>query len=386
MNATTTRVTLVLVLIGVGSLNALAAANAPPSEDQSALLDALPDWVRNLKIAGDLRYRHEHTDDDSSVSERDRHRLRARLNVTGKVNDEVSVTFGFASGTNESATNTNQDMTDSFSSKDLWLDLAYFDYQPAGVEGLHVFGGKFKNPFRRVGNSDLMFDTDVRPEGIGGTYETILNEQLSFFSAFGGHYVEERSTAADTSLWAAQAGVTYKLPQLEGGSLTAGVGYFDYGNIQDEEALGTSATNFRGNSDANGVYESDYNILQFFGEAAFTVAGLPCRVFGDLLINDAAESDEDTGYLVGAGIGKCKKPGSWQLVYNYRDLEADAAVGALVDSTFGGGGTAVEGHKLSGAYQLAKNIKVGLNYMMAERTRSETTDHDVLQFEVNFKF
>ena len=63
-----------------------------------------------------------------------------------------------------------------------------------------------------------------------------------------------------------------------------------------------------------------------------------------------------------------------------------AAVGALVDSTFGGGGTAVEGHKLSGAYQLAKNIKVGLNYMMAERTRSETTDHDVLQFEVNFKF
>lgn len=291
-----------------------------------------------------------------------------------------------ATGANEGATSTNQDLDGAFSEKDIWLDLAYFDYTPSNVEGLNVFGGKFKNPFAKVGNSDLLFDGDVRPEGIGGTYKTALNEQIEFFSAFGGHYVEERSTAADTSLWAIQAGVSCAVSQIEGGNVKAGIGYFDYGNIQGREALGVDNTNFRGNTSVGGVYESDFDLFQAFGEAAFTVAGQPCKVFGDLIINESAESDEDTAYLVGASIGKCKKPGSWQLAYNYRDLEADALLAALVDVTFGGGGTDVKGHKFSAGYQLAKNFKLGLTYMMAERTRSETTDHDVFICDLNFKF
>ena len=112
----------------------------------------------------------------------------------------------------------------------------------------------------------------------------------------------------------------------------------------------------------------------------------PANVFGDLIVNEAAKSGKDTAYLVGASIGKCKKPGSWQLAYNYRDLEADSLVGALVDTTFGGGGTDVKGHKFAASYQLAKNFKVGLQYLMAERTRAATTDHDVLIADLNFRF
>ena len=294
--------------------------------------------------------------------------------------------MGIASGTDASATNTNQDLDGSFTSKNLWLDLAYFDYTCGPVKGLNVFGGKFKNPFFRVGNSDLLFDTDVRPEGLGGTYKKSVNETMDFFSAFGAHWVEERSTAAETSLWAVQGGLTCKVPQVEGGSVTAGAGYFDYGNVQGQTALGTSATNFRGNTSVGGVYESDYNIFQAFGQAAFAVGGQPCKVFGDLLINEAAESNEDTGYLVGASVGKCKKPGSWQLAYNYRRLEADATVAAMVDSTIGGGGTNIRGHKFSAGYQVAKNIKLAANLMFAKRTRATTNDYNVFQFEGNFKF
>ena len=197
MNTMITRWMVALVLIAMGSLHVMAeespqsqVAPAEANNSGSSLADALPEWVRNLKLGGDLRYRHEHRDDNSVLSERDRHRIRARFNVSGQVNEEMNVTFGLASGVNESATSTNEDLGDSFSSKDVWLDLAYFDYAPNAIEGLNVFGGKFKDPFHFVGNSDLLFDTDVRPEGIGGTYKKTLNEQMEFFSAFGGHYVE----------------------------------------------------------------------------------------------------------------------------------------------------------------------------------------------------
>jgi len=393
MTENTARWMLVLLLVGVGSLTATAEPAsepqvAPPAgqETEDSLADMIPQWVRNLKIFGDLRYRHEAADDHATGINRHRHRIRARLGITAKVNDAVKVTVGLASGTNESATNTNQDLDGAFSSKDLWLDLAYFDYTCGRVDGLNVFGGKFKNPFIRVGNSDLLFDTDVRPEGIGGKYKTSLSQNMEFFSAFGGHYVEERSTAAETSLWAVQGGVTCKLPQIDGGSVTAGAGYFDFGNVEGQQALGTSATNFRGNTSVGGVYQSDYNIVQGFGQFGFTALGQPCKLFGDVLYNEAASSGKDTGYLVGAGIGKCKKPGSWQFAYNYRKLEADATVAAMVDSTIGGGGTNIKGHKFSVGYQIAKNVKLAANAMFAQRTRTTTDDYNVFQLEGVFKF
>jgi hypothetical protein len=107
---------------------------------------------------------------------------------------------GLASGFDESATSTNQDETGAFSSKPIWLDLAFFDYHPASVEGLHLLGGKIKQPYYFPGDSDLLFDTDVRPEGIAATYDKTLREGLKFFGVVAGHYVQERSTEADTSL------------------------------------------------------------------------------------------------------------------------------------------------------------------------------------------
>ncbi|HNU31917.1 MAG TPA: putative porin [Sedimentisphaerales bacterium] len=393
------------LLVGIGSLLATAEATPAPSLSGTASTSpapsnntaqtpaaeakaapAIPAWIQNIKISGDFRYRHELTDDETKTADRNRDRLRARVYVSGKVNEEIDAMVGLASGSDESATNTNQEETDAFSSKPIWLDLAFFDYHPASVEGLHVLGGKIKQPYYFPGDSDLLFDTDVRPEGVAAIYNKTLNETLEFFATVAGHYVQERSTEADTSLWVGQAGLTCTIPQLTDGAVTAGAGYFDYGNTQGEVALGTDDDNFRGNTSVDGTYESDFDIFQAFGEVACSLANQPFSVFGELLINTAAESDDDTGYLVGVGIGKCKAPKSWQVTYNYRDLEADAALAALTDSTIAGGGTGVKGHKVSVGYQLAKNWNVALCYMMGERVRTETTDYDVFIFDLNFKF
>ena len=364
-------------------------------KEEKADLGLVPDWINNVTIKGDLRYRHEWMDDERrSWGDSNRHRIRARIGIYGKVNDEVDYGFRLASGNSatatQSATTTNQDLEDAFSSKGIWLDLAYFDYHPDAITGLKVLGGKFKNPYFFPGNNNLMYDTDVTPEGIAASYKTKWTDNVDLFGIAGGHYVRETGSGSsdgdDSGLFAAQAGATYRIPDMEKTYVTAGGGYFDYGNTKGKTALSA----FAGNKSADTTtYDSDFDIAQGFVEVGFPVSGLPVKVFGDYLKNTSAKSSEDTGYLIGASIGKCKKQGSWQFGYNYRDLEADAVIGALTEGTFAGGGTNVKGHTLSLGYQLAKNVQMGLSYFVAERTDSSTdvtTDHDVILVDMKFKF
>ncbi len=353
----------------------------------------LPEWVSKVKLYGDFRYRHEWTDDETKTADRNRNRIQARIGLNGTVNEEIDYGFRVASGNNEapmdegSPTSNNQDLGNAFSSKNIWLDLAYFDYHPAAIAGLNIYGGKILNPYYKVGNSDLMFDTDVTPEGIAAAYKTALSDNLDLFGTAGGYYVRERSTDADTSLWAIQTGATWKFTEDKKSQLTTGAGYYDYGNVRGEAGLGNDNTQFYGNRNTGGVFDSDFNLVQGFAEVGVPMGKLPVRVFADVIKNTQADSSQDTAYLVGASLGKTSSPGSWSVAYNYRDVEADALLGVLSEATFGGGGTDIKGHKFGVTYQLAKNTQFGVTYMMAERTRSgNTKDFDVATVDFTIKF
>ncbi|MCE5186381.1 MAG: putative porin [Planctomycetaceae bacterium] len=391
-----------------GSAIAAAAAASPAiAEAQKTQIEAIvdqrletkkseiaaPAWVRNMEFFGDFRYRYEWTDDESKTEDRDRNRIQTRVGFRSIVNEEMNFGFRLASANNEapidegSPTSRNQDLTDAFSAKNIWIDWAYFDYHPAGIKGLNVYGGKFENPYYRVGNSDLMFDNDIAPEGIAGVYKTKLSETVELFGVAGGYSIKERETDADASLWAVQGGATVRFGPEKVNAFTAGAGYYDYGNVQGRQGLGKDPTQFYGNTSTGGVFASDFDLLQGFADLAVSVAGVPVRIFGETIDNLSAESDEDTAWLAGAGIGKTTSPGTWAFVYNYRDLEADSLLGIFTDASFGGGGTNTKGHKFTFQYQLAKNTQLGLTYMDADRTRSgETTDYDTLFADLVIKF
>jgi hypothetical protein len=380
--------------VAVADEAAINAAVSKALEKQLAEKPIVPEWVNNIKFNGDFRYRYEYTDDATKTADRNRNRIQARIGLVGKVNEEIDYGFRLASGNSEeplgegSATSHNQDLDNAFSSKNIWMDLAYFDYHPAGIKGLNVYGGKIENPYYRVGNSDLLFDTDITPEGIAAVYKTKLSDDLDVFGTAGGFSITERQTEADTSLWAVQTGLTKRFGAEGKSFLTAGGGYYDYGNVQGEEGLGSDAAQFYGNTTAGGTYASDFDVVQGFAEAGTPIFGdLPFRIFGDTVKNIRAESDEDTAWLAGASIGKTSKPGTWSFTYNYRDLEADALLGIFTEATFGGGGTNVKGHKYTLNYQLAKNTQLGLSYMDADRTRSgKTADYDVVFTDLTVKF
>jgi len=161
--------------------------------------------IENVKISGDLRYRHEHTDEeDASNPGRwengfDRDRIRARLMFEAIINNEWDVAFRIASGNDRSPASANQDLEDAFSQKNFWLDLAYFDWHPASVEALSVTGGKIKNPFYTVGKNQLIWDTDLNPEGIAARIHKPLSNGDQLFVNGGGFWVDESSSGADTS-------------------------------------------------------------------------------------------------------------------------------------------------------------------------------------------
>jgi len=357
-------------------------------------IEALPDslkWVENVKISGDLRYRHESIDSESSgrwSEGRHRHRIRARLGLDGKVNDEWDVGFRIASGASDPVS-TNQSLDEGFSSKDLWLDLAYFDWHPVIMDGLNLYGGKMKNPFYKVGANQLIWDGDLNPEGIAAKYVMPLGKHDKLYINGGGFWAEESSSGIDQSLWGVQ---TYLKHSFENEDyLLAGASYYDYGNTKnkktlysqdpDDEAFGNTFTTIGGES----YYTNDYDILEGFAEYGFQIGERPAAVFGNYVQNTAASTSEDEGWIIGCKFNKAKKPGSWELSYDYRDLEADAVIGVFSDSDFIGGGTDGKGHRFGLRYQLAKNLQADLTYFLNERG-SNDDDYRRLQADLIFKF
>lgn len=354
-------------------------------------------WAEKIKLYGDFRYRHAMLDEENSGDWKDgrtRHQIRARVGLTATVNDEFNFDFRIATGNDSSPTGANFGLgdsssdDDSFSDMEAWLDRAYLTYKPKAVEGLSVLAGKMVNPFYQVGKNELIWDNDLNPEGVAAQYNLKFNEQTSMFANAAGFWVAENKEDADISLWGLQGGLTHKVNETD--TLTAGAGYFDYGNLDGQEALyftSSGSPTSRGNT-VNGSkeYIYDYNLFELFTEYGTQVGGLPLAFFGDYIMNTDDVDNEDTGWLVGTLLNKCKDPGSWELGYEYRDTDTDCTLAAFNDSDFGSWGTDNKGHKISLYYQLAKNVQTGVTYRMGEKKNATEDEFNLLQLDMILKF
>ncbi len=135
------------------------------------------------------------------------------------------------------------------------------------------------------------------------------------------------------------------------------------------------------------AYEFDYKLYNLSLGLGFDLFGVSVTVYGDYVENDDAD-DLDTGYLAGVKLGKAKKQGSWQVQYQYEDLEADATLGLITDSDFMGGGTDGEGHKFSGKYMLDDKWYLGATYFDGNRgvDLGNDADYQRLMLDTGFKY
>ena len=359
---------------------------------RTADLGGTPEWVQNIKLFGDFRYRHEQINNDADSEQRDRNRIRARIGLKARINDEFDAIFRLASGSSDTPTSTNQSLgdetRDSFSSKDVWLDWAYFDYHPESMPGLNIYGGKMKQPFYAVGKNELIWDGDLSPEGVVAAQSFSLSDSTTLTVNGGGFWLRERSGDADTSMWGLQSYAKHKLsPDMH---ILGGASYYDMGNIKDRSDLGGVSLNGNTNNGSGG-YQYDYNMIEGFAEVGFPIMDLPSAVFGSYVENTAAPSKQNEAYFIGARFNKVSStPGSWQFGYNWREVDTDAVFGGLTDSDVFLGGTGGRGHEIGFKYQLLKDVQASLSYFITERDdRSNASRKDninVLHADLIFKF
>jgi hypothetical protein len=334
-------------------------------------------WAERLRWKGDFRYRYENTKLEDADG-RNRSRIRARTHLEADLSPTLQVGIGLATG-GDDPVSSNQTIGGGGSSKDIKIDLAYFDW--TGLENTHIVGGKYKNFLIRPAKKGLRWDGDWRPEGLG----MVWDNDFIFAQALG-TWLEGDSKNGTEFAWAVQGG--FKFNTGDFGQMKIGAGYSVF-NIAGRTPLFGDPDDFYGNSFVlNPItrkleFAYDYHNIEAFAEWKIN----KFLLFANYTVNQEVD-DDDTGYLFGAKYGSAKARGTWGITYFYEKLEADATVGLLSDSDFGGGGTDAKGHVFSGTYAFHKNWNFKATYFLNKiyLTAEDPKDWDRLQLDLNFKF
>jgi len=347
-------------------------------------------WPDKVKLSGDMRYRHETIDAeeyDSATEEitaysQNRHRIRARLKVLGTVTEDFSAVIRFGLG-GEDPTAVNQTLTGSFSRKDIYLDLAYFDYKSSRVPGLEIWGGKMLDPFFRAGDARLIWDKNTMPEGLAASY-AIDYDKLEFKINLAGFWIEERKKGPDSYTAWMQGVFDYPFGG-DKGRLHWGASYFSFINAQGFKPFFDSTKGYGNTLDADGRYLWDYDIAEFFVELDYNMSAIPFVLAFDYARNAAADSN-NTGYEICFHAGKLSGPGTWKLSYFYRYLESDVVIGRFADGLFGGGGTDQKGFEGRLSYMMGPNTEVGAVYYHSAVGLDRKLDYDRLMLDLRLYF
>ena len=323
--------------------------------------DTKKKWVDSVIWSGDLRLRHGQFwryGTGAVGNDRSRQRFRLRFGPIIKIQD-FKLEIRLASGSN-SQVSANQSFDESFSSKPIQIDRLYVAWNPALFRSMTLTGGKMKNPFKNNYTRDVLFDSDVTPEGFAEQFTWRINPVIRLFANFGQFVLNEEETEErDQWLFGYEGGFEAKLVNSK---LRLAVGFYDAINLDAGGIEEVTLQQFNSRltaGDKAAAYVNDYNVLNLNGSFETEVAGLPVNIQGDWVYNTAGPvscsgtgnsvgscdsgnvrvEDQDEGYQVGIRLGKARKAKTWEVAYYYKWLQADAVLSAFADSDFGDGGT-----------------------------------------------
>lgn len=322
-------------------------------------------WAEKITLKGDLRTRYQYQDEDDRV-DRSRGRLRYRLGVIAKPLEGLEVGAGLASGDGDQRS-TNQSFDRSFSGKGINLDYAYMQY--AFDNGITAVAGKLKYKKYLWTPTDVMWDSDINPEGFSANYSAV-NNFGGFFGNAGIWVLEENSRASnDPFMGYGQAGQRWSAGDWFG--TVAGAVYV----FSDINELGDLTASEGTNTDTN---LSSFN---FAGEVGTEIGGGKVRLIGEYINNFDTNTSEDIAWALGAKYSWNK----WKMKYIYADVEANSVPDFLPDSDRFDGLTGVRGHELEIKYALMKHVSFGLDIYHVEDIATDVAQ-DLVQVDMNVKF
>ncbi len=331
--------------------------------EKQAKDENVPSWMKGIKFKGDFRLMYQ-WQNETDKPERTRGRIRLRLGVLKEINKQLKVGFGLATG-GKDPRSTNVDLSDTFSSPDTRVDYAYAEYTPNTC--LSIWGGKYKGIKKAVWMaSDLLWDSDIRPEGLGLRLNCTAGSGMHLFANTGVWILDEQKENSDPIMYVIQPGLTWTNSK-KGIQVKAAIAYYGFNAVQGHSLNHSSGSNtLYGDALGNNVLRYDYdsyapsceigimNISNHISYLAF---------FGDY-VHNTDPNTKNNGYLVGLKVGhkRVKKSRQWQLNYMFRRLEKDAWLDVFPDSDAFGGKTDVKGHEVIFKYGLGRHTSLGFDY------------------------
>lgn len=356
---------------------------------------SLPAWVQNIKLKGDLRVRYQFKNDKASGDvAKNTHigRIRGRLGLEGKVNDKLMAGVGMATGSGDPRS-TNITFGSYNTKKTIVLDYAYGKYSP--FSWMSLVAGKMLLPDALWEPSDLIWDTDITPEGGILQLTKDLGSNTSLFLNTGALIVDA-DTSSDNdnpTAYMLQPGASYKFN--DNVSLKGAVSWQNFSNIKGHVSSSYSGASNTGNTTAGtSTYVYDYNLINPAVELSikepFKAIGLnveSLKLIGEY-VNNLAVSEASKGFSCGFKVGnsKVEKWGDWQAKYIYAMLGRDAVLDVLPDSDRYGGKTGIRSHEIEIQYGLGKNTFLGFDVYRSWRTYGAKAPETLVQADWNMKF
>jgi len=369
------------------------------------------DWASKVVVTGDLRYRYEAIADDTlnaappagvTAADRYRDRIRARLAVTAKATDNITVGLGLTSAEGNDPRSGNQSLTNVFSKKAIELDLAYFDWKFASWGNL--IGGKMKTPLVR-GAQNLFWDNDITPEGVAFTF----TRGIWFGSAYNFWLQEvggnEPTVTSDPMIHGAQIGV--RMP-VGGSTLTLAAHYYDLSASQGRPIPQAPFFNNASNNNttigpaATAALLNDYEVFDVLAQFDTTLGSLPFVLWVEAAQNQdpsgvvpgtTIPNDQDTAFSGGFQFGRASNAKTWEFGAMYQKVEKDALFAQLIDSDFAGGFADNDGFVVRAGYAPVRNWVLNASYFINQRNVERANGagqtevgYDRLQLDFNVKF
>ena len=414
---------------GEGQELLVETKEAVKKQNASGTNDAIPQWVQNTKIKGDLRLRYEGIRDKrlsngSGTKVLNHERLRVRLGVETKVNDQMKVGIGIATGKqsdprsrnvslgNDNAISGSTDPNPA-SPKNIVLDYAYAEYTP--FQYATIIGGKFQNPMWNPW--DMIWKGDITPEGAAVKLNYTVSPSLQLFannmvfvlrnsdSASDGTLSGGQTKGKEPRLLALQPGLNWNVTDNTG--LKAAVAYYKFAGVKGHPmfAYSKGGNSLSGNLTGNYVY--NYDAVNPGAELSFKqpFGGLVpwAALFGDYIYN-VSSAHPSTGragfdYGVKFGYEKVADKNQWTAKLAVSHLGRDAWVDAFTDSDrYRKGMSNTRSYEAIFEYGLGKNTSLVLDYYYSYYlgknwtspgtaiTMANSAPEQMLQVDWNLKF
>lgn len=336
-------------------------------------------WLKDLNFSGDLRLRAEHQGFSHgsaipSDSDRNRFRYRMRYGFEKDLPADTKIGFFMASGDRTDPTSSNQTIGDNWLRKEITFDRVYAVYSPEWAmtgpfQKTDVTAGKMANPFLK-GSSALIWDNDVRPEGLAEQTQIHLFKtdrvDANAYMTAGQFVLQEDAGSYHAEMYGFQGGI---MPKLDIGLAnpaelhSSGSWYFYPGFSKHSNFIEGSTSYARNNLNLDGWPTSldagDFSVVSFYNEIMLPVLpdGIPLSLFNDNALNTSTV-DYNHAWSLGAKIGKLRKKGDWEVGYEYRLIQPNAIVGAFSEADFGLGYTDKRGSVIEASYKLTDNLSM----------------------------